>query len=505
MPYGQWPRPAAEKFIPAMIVKYGSATGWPALEEAAKYDFIDTGTSHCRVFREHGNTWKALKSVNPDMVLVAYKLGPGEYNTASWGQMGRGWDWLKENHGLAPADLPLRLAEEWERKNRWVAKGKKHGKILQGIPYPNERLMDPGRPGWQEYWYTTTYEDFWGGGRGNDCTGLDGIFSDNTGYEVIWKNRWHSVGKKEEKDHPDVYYENGQYMNSKWKEAMNVFLSRAVPWLRERGCILVLNFGYMPTDPEYWLELDGQPHPPYAAMEEGAFVHPWGSGPGLNFRSEQQWKNIVDTTLSLKNVRVIMTCLGRVQAKGGQKELMEGADKSGFRAWDAMWYSMASAKMCHDDTWTNLFLSFTVRGPAGGGFGSAFFLPDEWDPKYLHFGRAVGRYFRLSAKGSHIYTREFEDGWVAVNPTAKSALAVQIPGGAGRALDHDNFKKADELPYAATFDLPSHHGVFIVRPGREAGNKDNPIEIPPQFAAAPPPEHVGREGRAPGQRKRSRR
>ena len=50
---------APGKFIPTFAVKYGSATGWPPAEEAARFDLIDVsaGMAHARVHASgEGNT-----------------------------------------------------------------------------------------------------------------------------------------------------------------------------------------------------------------------------------------------------------------------------------------------------------------------------------------------------------------------------------------------------------------------------------------------------------------
>jgi hypothetical protein len=94
---------APGKFIPTFAVKYGGTMGWPPAEEAARFDLIDVsaGTAHARVHASaRGNTWQTLKSLNPNIKLFLYKNGPGLYNTSSWGQLGQGWDWLTENHGM---------------------------------------------------------------------------------------------------------------------------------------------------------------------------------------------------------------------------------------------------------------------------------------------------------------------------------------------------------------------------------------------------------------------
>ena len=109
----------------------GGTSGWPTREEAARFDLLDVSASvgHSRVFAsEHGNTWQTLKRLNPHILVLLYQNGPCMYNTAAWGRLGEGWEWIKAEHGIGSAD-------------RWAALGARHGGYLQHKPYPNERLM----------------------------------------------------------------------------------------------------------------------------------------------------------------------------------------------------------------------------------------------------------------------------------------------------------------------------------------------------------------------------
>jgi hypothetical protein len=137
--------------------------------EATRFDLIDVSSSmsHAKIHAsEYGNTWQTLKCLNPHIKIILYKNGPALYNSASWGQMGAGWSWMTEHHGVGSLD-------------RWAAIGVQHGGYLQGKPYPNERLMNLGNRNWQEYWVRQNYRMFWSGEEPIGI-GADGIFADNT-------------------------------------------------------------------------------------------------------------------------------------------------------------------------------------------------------------------------------------------------------------------------------------------------------------------------------------
>jgi hypothetical protein len=98
---------APGKFIRTFAVKYGSAAGWPPVEEATRFDLLDVSSSmgHTKVHAsEHGNTWQTLKRLHPTIKVVLHKNGPGIYTNVNWVQIGDGWDWIIQNHGINSPD-----------------------------------------------------------------------------------------------------------------------------------------------------------------------------------------------------------------------------------------------------------------------------------------------------------------------------------------------------------------------------------------------------------------
>ncbi len=453
-------RVAPDKFIPTFAVKYGATSGWPPVGEAARFDLlvVSSTAGHARIHAsQDGNTWQTLKKRNPRLKVFLYKNGPALYNVASWGEIGRGWQWIKQHHGPGSSD-------------RWTAVGVEHGACLQGRPYPNERLMNLGNPNWRRYWTEETYRKYWAGASPVG-QGADGIFADNCGYHMPWLGQWHVEGDPAKADRPTDYTREGEHLAELFKAHAQAFHAEAVPWLAHRNKQLVLNFSNMARWPEDWLELDRQPNPVFAAMEEGAFVHPWGTlGRKGNFVfwPEREWLRQVQTMRRLKRVRVLMNVHGPVVSDASDFRRMEATDASGNRAWDVLWYALTSFLQGYDDQRQNAYMNFTVWGY------SRFHWFDEFDPECLHLGRARGESYRLEGSGGHIYVREFEDGWAAVNPTGSHVRAIPIPGGKrARILNHDTFRRADQQPLVDRFDLPSHRGVILLRPGRKAGNEDN--------------------------------
>jgi hypothetical protein len=451
---------APGKFIPTFAVKYGGTPGWPPVEEAARFDLLDVSSSigYARVHASRdGNTWQTLKKRNPHLKVFLYKNGPALYNVAAWGELGRGWEWIKQNHGPGCSDC-------------WTTVGVEHGSCLQGRPYPNERLMNLGNSNWQQYWTEETYQKYWAGPSPLG-EAADGIFADNCGYHMPWQGQWHVENDLDRPDRPTDYTRDDMHQAEQYKAHILAFHNGVVPWLADRDKQLVLNFGNMARSPEDWLELDRQPHPVFAAMEEGAFVHPWGTlGREGNFVfwPEKEWLNQVRTMRELKQVRALMNVHGPVISEANDLGRMDAADASGNRAWDVLWYALTSFLQGYDDMRQNAYMNFTVWGY------NRFYWFDEFDPEYLHLGRARNEFRRAEGTGGHVYVREFDDGWVVVNPTRSDVREISVPGGGtARVLGHDTFRNADQQPLIGEFELPSHRGVILLKAGRKVGNEDN--------------------------------
>lgn len=450
---------APGKFIPTYAIKYGGVAGWPTAEEAARFDLLIVSGSlgSAKIFPgQQGTPWQHLKQINPYLKIFLYQNGPAMYDTSPWGQLGEGWEWVKCEHGVNSPD-------------RWLAVGSRYGGPLQGQPYPNERLMNLGNPAWQQYWLERTTTKFWIGERPPGL-GADGIFADNCGYLMPWLGQWHVEGSPEKLDDPRDYVREGVYQGDLFKSHMNAFYDRAIPWLMERGVLLVLNFGYMARYPEFWQELDSRRPTVFAAMEEGAFVHPWGKlGKEGNFvfYNEEQWLRQVRTFAQLRHVKALMNVHGPVISSVDDYRRMDDRDRSGRRALDVLWFAIASFLQAYDDQAQNGAMNFTVWGY------SRFYWLEEFDPRFLHLGRALGSMVRWEGRGGHVYAREFEDGWAVVNPGTQNVQAIAVPGGQARVINHDNLRNAESARLVDRFDLPARTGCILLKPGRAIGNSDN--------------------------------
>ena len=238
-------------------------------------------------------------------------------------------------------------------------------------------------------------------------------------------------------------------------------MNEAVPRLGRKQVKLVTNTGQLGRAPEVWRELDALPEPPFAAMEEGGFVCPWG-GDQKSFKF-WNWESNLAAFSRLRHVKALL-CNHAGPLAGQGLVAMESSDANGMTGWDALWFSLTSFLLGFDDVSRNGAMNFTIWSY------SEYHWFDEFDPRYLHLGKAKGDFW----KRGPIHFREFEDGWVAVNGGVKDATAIKTPGGPARVLHHGNFKTGQDAALVTSFDLRAHRGVVLLREGRQAGNSDNP-------------------------------
>ena len=437
---------APGKFIPTFSILYAGAKSEAVLKEAAKFDLIDAGIHAA----SDVNTWPALKKLNPNLKVFTYLMGPGEYNTWVDFKPGENWDWMMANHGLKSAD-------------RWTAVGTKGDYLQNG----KERLMVIGNPNWQQYWLEGVNQ-FWEPTSTNCDT--DGVYADNTDYEWPSYDLWHPQGHPEQTDVPADYYHKGVEDTELYQTQARAFFDRAVPWLADRHKLLIPNFGYMSKDPESWHDLDSRPHPVFGAMEEGAFATPWGVKGQFTFLPEAGWLNQVKAMRQLQHVRALMSVHGLIDSPKPDMARMDVPDVGGAnRGWDVLWFGLTSFLQGYDDVRQNAYFGFTVWG-----YNVKAYWFDEFDPDHLNLGRAMDESHRLDATGvdaasGHCYVREFDAGWVVVNPTEFVAQGVPVPQGQARVLDHYSFEHADAQPLVTRFDLPAHRGVVLLKAGRHVG------------------------------------
>ena len=425
--------PGSSKFIPTFLVYYG---GGPTLTTAdvpnlAKYDLIDI--DRFRYLDIGSNTWTAIKSVNPNVQIYLYEIGPEVYNSqdalpqVSLNSLGR----YNVSRGHPMGSLNGNHPELFQLDAT--------GNRIYSVAYSNvsanqySYLMDFGSAAYQSYWVTAVQADIV-----SQPWVADGVFADNCltfsssgGYSAA--SAWYST-------------------DALWSAAMNTFSGAIAAGLHGAGQKLWCNKGdsRSAAGSAAWLALDASANRPDVFLEEGAFAVMWGAA--VQFFAEDLWKQQVDTVAAIKNAKV--ATMSHTQLSAGQS----GTDNWGnpVTYWQALWYSLGSFLLGKNDVLGNAYFMFN----GGSGYNQIWWY-DEYDQ--IDLGKAVGPYAVTTIGGVNIYWREFAKGYVYVNPTASNVASVTLPQ-ASQLLTHDNLLSLPaSIPIVSAISLNGHNAAIVLK------------------------------------------
>jgi hypothetical protein len=176
---------------------------------------------------------------------------------------------------------------------------------------------------------------------------------------------------------------------------------------------------------------------------------PWS----VQFFQESEWKRQVDTMAALKHTKAAM--LSHTQLAAGQS----GSDNFGnpVTFWQTLWYSLGSFLLGRNDVLGNAFFSFH----GGDSDYNKIIWYDEYDK--IDLGKALGSYTVTTIGGVNIYSREFEKGYVYVNPTPNNVASVTLPQ-ASRQLTHGNLLSLlDSIPIVSSISLSGHSAAIVLK------------------------------------------
>jgi hypothetical protein len=202
------------------------------------------------------------------------------------------------------------------------------------------------------------------------------------------------------------------------------------------------------------LALDTLQNPPDVVGEEGAFCHSWGKA-ATTFVSEEKWRRSVDFLSKLRKSR---------QAYFAHTKL--GRDDTGTDNWgkpvtfrQSLWYALGSYLLGKDDKLGNAYFYFFSSGE--GGYGAKDWWFDEYDR--IDLGAAVGPYEVTARDRGNVYRREFDKGYVYVNPTDQDVAGVEL-GSLCRRVTPANLKQdSSTLPTTGELDLKAHHAAILLK------------------------------------------
>ena len=421
------------KFIPTFIIYYG---GGPKLTPAdaakfAKFDLIDM--DRYRYQNIPPNTWAAIKAINPSAEIYLYQMGPEVHNKQdSWAQvslntLGR-YD-VSRGHPMGSLN----------RNASYLFQLNSAGNRIYSTIYSNPAagafhyLMDFGSSAYQYYWVTAVKADII-----DQPWRADGVFVDAC-------LSFQSDGTYSA---PSAWYSS----TAAWSNAMTSFIRAIANNLHRYGQKLWCNKGgtRLPDGVNAWRVLDNSADRPDVMLEEGAFAAKWGFH--TQFFTEDVWKRQVDTLASMVRVKAAM--MSHTQLQPGQW----GTDNWGrpVSFWQTFWYALGSFLIGKNDVQRNSYFMFT-----GGSAYDRVWWFDEYDR--IDLGRALGPYTVRQVGGVNVYSREFERGYVYVNPTATDVPFLTLPR-AGRQLTHDNlFWAVSGIPSVTSIALMGHSAAIVLK------------------------------------------
>src|SRR6266853_1291672 len=121
----------------------------------------------------------------------------------------------------------------------------------------------------------------------------------------------------------------------------------------------------------------------------------------------------------------------------------------------SLWYALGSFLLGKNDVLNNAYFAFT----SGTNYDSI-----QWYNEYdkIDLGKAIGPYTVTTIGGANIYSREFESGYVYVNPTANIA-PLPLPR-ASLQLTHDNLlSPLDSIPIVSSIPLRAHNAAIFLK------------------------------------------
>src|SRR5215831_4007322 len=449
------------KFIPMFLVYYG---GGPALVSSDAAKLAKFGLLDIDRFRYNAispTTWSAIKAINPNIQIYLYEMGPESQNymdaMAAMSLNGLGRHNVSRGHSMGSLNG-------------------NHPELFQ-LDSSGNRIYNAGfsHPGNNQFWYlmdfgSSTYQAYWIEAVRTDIVNqpwaADGVHADNC------------------LNFPDdgtYSAPSSKYADSaSWSQAMNNFTSAIAAGLHGFGQKLWCNKGatISAAGDAAWIALDSSANPPDVMADEGAFAVAFGSS-ATQFFPEANWKNQVDILGSIKNSKVAM--FSHTQLGEGQS----GTDNWGQTVtyWQTLWYAMGSYLLGKNDTLNNSYFGF---------FGNnASYNRIWWYPEYdqIDLGKALGPYTVTAQGGVNVYSREFEKGYVLVNPTANNVASVSLPQPV-QQLTHDNLASAlSSIPAVTAIPLSAHNAAILVK-ARAAADTTAPSTPTGLAASAASPSQI---------------
>lgn len=425
------PASRSPKFIPTFLTYYGGGlplTGADA-PRLAKFDLLDV--DRFRYADIDGNTWAAVKALSPSVEIYLYEMGAEAPNfldaaaTLSLNGLGRHDVSRGHSMGSLNGNQPALFLLD--------ASGNRIYSTGYSDPATNRfwYLMDFGNAAYQAYWVEAVKADI-----ADQPWVADGVHADNCLALPTFAGYSAAVSRYQ--------------TNAAWSEAMNAFAGAITSGLHAFGQKLWCNRGESrrAEGAAAWGALDAAAVPPDVIAEEGAFAVAWGSS-STQFYAEADWKRQLDAIGAIRNSRVAVFSSTRLAPDG------TGTDNWGkpVSYWQTLWYALGSFLLAKYDFLNNAYFNFYGNGAAH----DRIWWYDEFDR--IDLGRALAPYAVATIGATNIYWREFERGYVLVNPTASDVASITLPQPC-RALSHENLSPTDAVNAIA---LGAHNAAILLK------------------------------------------
>ena len=444
------------KFIPTFLVYYGGGDNLVPGDEAklAKFDLIDIDRFRYDDMVDGNNnpaTWAKIKTINPNTRIYLYEMGPETTNFNDGTQavflnnIARYNDSRGHSMGSLNGDHPELFLLDAQ------------GNRIYNVAYSNPAqdrysyLMDFGSAVFQAYWQEAVQADI-----ANQPWAADGVHADN----CLAINSVFSPYSAVPASYPD---------DATWSDAMNDFASGITLALHGFGQKLWCNRGGSYAGFEAgkaaWLALDAAATPPDVAGEEGMFAVRWGPQnwatqfyPNDCGPNQLCWRRQLETLAAVTNSKVAVFAHTKLQPSAN------GFDNWGkpVSFWQSLWYALGSFLVGKQDSPNNAYFYFDHDDPMCGSYCRIRYF-DEYD--LLDLGKALGGYAVSVINGNEIYWREFEQGYVYVNPSVNN-VAVTVPSSCSvcRQRTHENlYTPSSQLPVVTSIQLNAHHAAIVLK------------------------------------------
>lgn len=421
------------KFINTFILYYGGADKLDKknVRKISNFDLI--GIDRFRFHNVNGNTWRSIKKINKRSIIMLYQAGPVVLDNSDGKKI-----YYLNNIGRFdnPRNHPMGALNS-ENRDWFLENGV--GSILTMNNNSSEKVLDFGEKGFRRYWVDATVNDIidrpWK---------ADGIKIDNCSTYRMPRKK--SLDQDKAVKYPDA---------PSWDTALNGFVATVSREIRKHNQLVMVNrTGAGTTSGEKaWMELDSRDDAPDIVMDEGVFAVSWGKG-SVFFYPAEIWLRQIEIPKKIRNSSVAY--LSHTDLKPGETGNDSNGNPVSFN--QIFLYSLGSYLLSKSDDPPTLF-SFDFNRKEGD------YKRNSWLDVYgeLDLGRALGNVVKVTGRGADVYAREFEKGYVYVNPTYHQAEDIVLPE---KPVSVMNIGISGVLGVGATlseptFSIPSHHAFFL--------------------------------------------